>query len=315
MEAGLDFAVRYPFSEAAGKFLEGLDLNDRIIELGLERVKKAVKGEPSARMLVHESDKRDEIASSAAARMILAHLRNNFLTNRFAVNESKIVRGYLDREDAETVDLVAAHFGIIAKKEGGRLLLDLPTYLKFALRDPNYKLINRRLISGMVEITDDQKKRLIENAVKKHYENLPLIKDPPDAIKEAGKKLLAEIPKSETKITVKAGDHPPCIARILEEARKHENLPHHARWYLATYLLSIGMSEDDITKIYADLPDFNEKVTRYQVDHIKKKGYNVPSCATVMTYGLCCAVCRIGSPLNWHTLGEERKAAIRRGGQ
>ena len=312
---GLDFAVRYPFSEAARQYLEGVTLSPAIIELGRERIKKALKGDSSARMLVHESDKKEEIASAAAARMILSHLRNNFLTNRFAVNESKMVRGYLDREDQKTVDLVAAHFGITAKNEGGRLLIDLPTYLRYALRDPHYKLINRRLVSGVVEIKDEEKKRLIENAVKKHYENLPLVKDPPEEIKEAGKKLLEEMPKSETRITVKVGDHPPCIARLLDEAKKHENLPHHARWYLATYLLAIGTSEDDITKIYSDLPDFNEKVTRYQVDHIKKKGYNSPSCSTVMTYGLCCAVCRIGNPLNWHTLGEERKNSIRRAGQ
>jgi DNA primase large subunit len=313
MEAGLDFAVKYPFSEAAKKFLEGLDLTPQIIELGRERIKKAVRGEPSARMMVHDSEKKEEIASSAAARMILSHLRNNFLTSRFAVNESKIVRGYLDREDEKTVDAVAGHFGIMTRKEEGRLLIDLPTYLKFALRDPNYKIINRKLFAGFVDITDEQKKRLIENAVKKHYESLPVIKDPPELIKEAGKKLLEEMPRSETKITVKAGDHPPCIARIFDEARKHENLPHHARWYLATYLLAIGMSEDDITKVYSDLPDFSEKVTRYQVDHIKKKGYNVPSCATVMTYGLCCAVCRIGNPLNWHGLAEGSKDAIRKG--
>jgi DNA primase large subunit len=313
MEAGLDFAVKYPFSEAARKFLEGLDLTPQIIELGRQRIKKAVKNEPSARMMVHESDKKEDIASSAAARMILSHLRNNFLTNRFAVNESKIVRSYLDREDDQAIEMVATHFGIATRKEGDRLLIDLPTYLKFALRDPNYKLINRKLFAGMVEITDEQKKRLIENAVKKHYENLPLIKDPPELIKEAGKKLLEEMPKSETRITVKVGDHPPCIMRLLDEAKKHENLPHHARWYLATYLLAIGMSEDDITKIYSDLPDFSEKVTRYQVDHIKKKGYNVPSCATVMTYGLCCAVCRIGNPLNWHGLTQGSKEAIRKG--
>lgn len=316
MEAGIDFAVRYPFSEAARSYLEGLELNARIIELGRERIKKALKGDSSARMLVHETDKREEIASAAAARMILAHLRNNFLTSRFAVNESKMVRSYLDREDRKTVDMVAAHFGIATRSEGGRILLDLPTYLRYALlRDPHYKLINRRLLSGNVEIKEEEKKRLIENAVKKHYENLPLVKDPPEEIKEAGKKLLEEMPKSEVKITVKAGDHPPCITRLLEEARKHENLPHHARWYLATYLLAIGMDEDGITKIYSDLPDFNEKVTRYQVDHIKKKGYNVPSCSTVMTYGLCCAVCRIGNPMNWHTLGEVRKESIRRSGQ
>jgi len=35
----------------------------------------------------------------------------------------------------------------------------------------------------------------------------------------------------------------------------------------------------------------------------------------VMTYGLCCAVCRIGSPVNWHTLDDGRKKTIKeRGG-
>jgi DNA primase large subunit len=74
------------------------------------------------------------------------------------------------------------------------------------------------------------------------------------------------------------------------------------------------MSEEDINGMFSMLPDYSEKVTKYQVGHIKKKGYNVPSCATVMTYGLCCAVCRIGSPLNWHTLDDGRKKTIRERG-
>jgi DNA primase large subunit len=311
---GLDFAVRYPFSDSARKSIEGLSLTERIVELAVERIKKALKGDTAPRMLLHEAEKKEDIASFAAARMILGTIRNNFLTNRFAVNESKTASRYLEREDGGAVDSVAARFGISTKAEGGRLLIDLPTYLRFSLRNPDYKLINRRLVAGMVEVTDHQKKRLIEEAIKQHNEDIPLVKDPPDIIKKAGARVLAEIPKSESRITVKIGDHPPCIMRLLDEAKKHQNLPHHARWYLATYLLAIGMGEDDIVKVYSDLPDFSEKVTRYQVSHIRKKGYSVPSCATVMTYGLCCAVCRIGSPINWHTLTQERKNSIKAGG-
>ena len=54
------------------------------------------------------------------------------------------------------------------------------------------------------------------------------------------------------------------------------------------------------------------KTTSYQIAHLKKKGYNVPSCATVMSYGLCCAVCRIGNPIKWHKLDEKRKKEILR---
>ncbi len=313
MEEASEFAVRYPFSESARKTLEGFVLTERIVDLAVERIKKALANDRSQRMLLHETERKEDIASFAAARMILGHMRNNFLTNRFAINEAKKVSDSLGREDERTVEAVAAHFGIKAVQEGKRMVIDLPTFVRYSVKDPHYRLINRKLGKGLVEINQGELRRLIEEAVKKHNESIPLVKDPPAIIIKAGERLMAEIPKSENRFVVKAGDHPPCVMRMLEEAKKHENLPHHARWYLATYLLACGMKEEDIVKVYSDLPDFSEKVTSYQVSHIKKKGYNVPSCSTVMTYGLCCAVCRIGNPMNWHTIGEERKKAIREG--
>lgn len=310
MDEGLDFAVKYPFSDSARKCLEGIQLNERIVELAAERIRKAMRGDGSPRVVLHESDKKEEIASFAAARMILGHLRNSFLTNRFAVNESKAFRSRIDREGQAVADRLAAQFGIEAREEGGMLLLGLPAYLRYSVRDPHYRLINRRLFSGRVEITQNEKRRLMEEAVKKHIEGIPLVRDPPDIIREAGKRLLAELPKAEARIVVKGDDHPPCVARLLESLKKHENLPHTARWFLAAYALAVGMGEDDIAKLFAGAPDFSEKITKYQVAHIRKKGYSVPSCATVMTYGLCCAVCRVGSPINWHTLEKARRDAI-----
>ncbi|MFH0737188.1 MAG: hypothetical protein V1827_00965 [Candidatus Micrarchaeota archaeon] len=313
---GLDFALRYPFCEHAKKALEGATLNEGIVELGVERIKKALKGDKAAKLILHESEKKDEIASFAAARMLLGHMRNNYLTNSFAVNESKRARDFLDHEDGLAVDEVAGIFGIRTAERSGHITIDLPTYVKFSLRNPHYRLINRRLKEGRVEITYEEKKRLIEEAIKKRMESIPMVKDPPDIIKTAAAKLVSELPKSESRtIIVKAGDHPPCVMKLLEEMGKHQNLPHQARYYLATYLLACGMSEENIVKLFSDAPDFSEKVTAYQVSHIKKKAYSSPACATVMTYGLCCAVCRIGSPVNWHTLDEGRKKTIReRGG-
>jgi DNA primase large subunit len=315
MEEGLGFAVKYPFSASAKAALSGTELNERIVDMAIERLKKALKGDKSVKMLLHDSDRKEEIASYAAARMILGHLRNNFLTNSFAVNESKKVHDHLDKEDVKTVDAVAAEFGIVSGSAGGKMDIDLPTYLKFSTRNPHYRLINRRLICGRVEITYDEKKRLVEEAVRKHIEIIPLVKDPPDIIKSAGKKLVEELPKTESRIiaNVKEGDHPPCVMRLLEEMKKHQNLPHQARVFLSSYLIAAGMNDDEITGLFSMLPDFSEKVTRYQVGHIRRKEYNVASCATVMTYGLCCAVCKIGSPLNWHSLDDYRKKAIREG--
>lgn len=302
-----EFALRYPFSQEAKELIQGTVLSKRIIEMGAERVKKALKGVDTERVVLNETEMKEDIASFAAARMILGTLRNQFITNRFAVNESKIVRSHLNKADRETVNKIASIFGI---REGRRL--DIPTYLKYSPRSPHYQLINRRIFHGYVEVNESEKLRLIEEAVRKHIEEIPLVKDPPDAIKKAGENLLGELPKTQTKITVKEGDHPPCIMKLFESIKKHENLPHHARWYLATYLLAIDMNEDQITALFSGLPDFSEKITRYQVAHAKKRGYNVPSCSTIMSYGLCCAVCRIGNPIKWHSLSTQRKRGIRK---
>jgi len=312
MIGGLDFAVRYPFTAEAKKFMEGVELTDRIVELAVARIKKALDGDDRPRVVLHDSDKEEEVASFAAARMMLAHLRNPFLTNRFAVNESKLARSRIDKADAEEREAVARSFGIVTREEGG-MVLDLPTYLKYSPRSVDYLLINKRLARGMVWIKESEKNRIVEEAVKKHIEKLPFVRDAPESIVRAGEKLIAELPKAPGRISapLNVKDHPPCVEKLLESAQKHENIPHQARYYLATYLLTIKMPDEDIVQIFSNFPDYAEKITRYQVGQIKKKAYSVPACATVLGYGLCCAVCRIGSPLNWHTLDDGRKGAIR----
>lgn len=199
MEEAIDFAVKYPFSESAKKNIEGVSLSERIVDLAIERIKKGLRGDSSTKMLLHESDKKEDIASFAAARMILGSLRNNYLTNRFAVNESKVVRGYLDRADDQTVDKIALQFGIIAKKQDKMLIIDIPTFLRYSPKSLDYKLINRRIFNGLVEINESQKRRLIEEAVKKHNENIPLVRDPPELIKKAGKNCLRRCRKVKIK--------------------------------------------------------------------------------------------------------------------
>ncbi len=312
----LDFAVKYPFTDEARKAIASITLTESITDRGVERIKRALEGDMRASVSLRGSDKKESIASFAASRMILGFLRNSFLTSRFAVNEAKIAHGWLDRADEKEVDSVARIFGIATTPEKGRMLITLPVYLRFSPRSVDYRITNRRLISGMVEITYHEKKRLVEEAVRKHVERIPLVKDPPELIKQAGEKLLESLPKTQAgsgKLAsgAKVDDHPPCVERLMESMRKHENLPHQARYFLATYLMAIGMNDEDIVQLFSDAPDFKEKITRYQVTQIRKRAYSVPSCATTLTYGLCVAVCRIGSPLNWHTLGKERKNFIK----
>ncbi|MFA6530245.1 MAG: hypothetical protein WCT31_00810 [Candidatus Micrarchaeia archaeon] len=301
-----DFCVKYPFSKRAKELLENeqVQINEEIVSLGLKRIKDALGGGIQKSSALHLQEKVYEVASYAAARMILGHMRNRYLTNRFAVAEAKRASSYLGSESVSVVDEIALEFGIVSSNSptGGILFVPLPTFVKFAPKSIDYRLINRNVHNGQVEIIYREKVRLIEEAVKKRAEVIPLVKAPPESIKLAAESLKAELPKLEPQrapVTFKEGDNPPCIERLLDQIKKHENLNHQARWSLAVYLTGRGLEFEKIVSLYSNLPDFNEKTTRYQLEHIKKRGYSTPACATMLTYGLCCADCRIGSPLNW----------------
>mgnify|MGYP000284504932 CR=1 FL=1 len=94
---------------------------------------------------------------------------------------------------------------------------------------------------------------------------------------------------------------PPCMEAILEALKNGENLPHTARFAITTYLLWRGWDVDQIVDLFRTAPDFNEKITRYQVQHIAgqtggRKQYAVPSCRTMSAWGLCPAKCGVKSP-------------------
>ncbi|MCK4928368.1 MAG: DNA primase regulatory subunit PriL, partial [Methanosarcinales archaeon] len=85
------------------------------------------------------------------------------------------------------------------------------------------------------------------------------------------------------------------------------NLAHSARFALTSFLLNIELSADQIIQLFGVSPDFNEEMTRYQVEHIAGgtgTSYKPPSCSTMITYGNCMGkdvLCReIGHPLNYY---------------
>ena len=47
----IDFAVKYPFSQSAKNILADFDLNDKIVNLALERIKRAFSNEIKQKIL------------------------------------------------------------------------------------------------------------------------------------------------------------------------------------------------------------------------------------------------------------------------
>ncbi len=318
----IEFCVRYPFTAAAKSAIEekGITITERIVELALERIKSALKtGLIPESAAFHEEDRMENIASYAAARMILGYSKNRFLINKYAVAESKRASGYLEKERDAVCNQVAAEFGIVPIEKNSAHLLPVYVYVKYAIKNnEHYKLINRELSDGFVKIKPREKVRLVEEAARKHMEKIPLVKNPPELIKQAAESLKEYLPKIqviESVVDIVSGALPPCIEKLMDSMKKHENLSHQSRWYLAVYLLGRGMPIEQLVSLYSNLPDYNEKITRYQLEHAKKKGYAVPACATVLTWGLCCADCKIGSPLNWQKLGKADRDSLLKTGR
>lgn len=295
--ADLDFAVKYPFFSDAKKAIGEIEVTDEMMEKAVRLILASLSTGISSKQYVQDYEKKEDIAAYALARMILGAMKNRYLTNNFSIAVSKFARKSINYENTENIKRLLDEFGIRIR-EGEIYIVD---YLRFSPRDQHYTLFNREFHRGWVRINENEKKRIIEEAVKKHVEDIPLLKNPSKEIVKAIKQIEKEMPKRERKVQIKPGEYPPCVVHMLDEVKKHHNLPHQARFFLAVYLIEAGMKDEEIISIFSNLPDFQEKITKYQVAHARRHEYTVPSCSTVMSYGLCRADCMIKNPLNWRS--------------
>uniref|UniRef100_A0A7C5Z7Z5 DNA primase large subunit C-terminal domain-containing protein n=1 Tax=Caldicellulosiruptor owensensis TaxID=55205 RepID=A0A7C5Z7Z5_9FIRM len=129
----------------------------------------------------------------------------------------------------------------------------------------------------------------------------------PNEIKEEIEEVASEINKkleNYQKIRWKPGGEantstPPCMEKIIEKMLAGENIPHISRWVIGIYLIKSGKSIEEIISLFSNLPNFNEKRTRYHLEYIKKKNYSVPSCANMESYGICVSNCNIKNPMHY----------------
>jgi DNA primase large subunit len=299
------FACKYPFSQKAKMIMSesGMVFGKEEAEAGLERILSGLGKGIKGRTIIKESDGQKELASYAAARMIISNMRNRYVTNRMAVAESKRAFANLSGAPEAEVAAISGEVGVGAALAAGkdRMQIGVAQFLLFAPKDSHYRLVSRELESGRVGITRHEWVRLIEEAVKKTYERIPEPHgEPPEEVKACIAKISATLPKIEPrKISFGEGEVPPCINSILATLSRHENVGHTGRWLLAVYLINGGVSDEEIVKVFSSAPDFSEDITRYQVGHARNKRYMMPNCATVLAQGYCVAECGITNPLGW----------------
>ena len=217
------------------------------------------------------------------------------------------------------------------------------TYLKYCPKnDPYWKLTNRYLVKGFVLLQRDELIRLIEQLIenqlidlmkkiKEQREDLerkieailPKIKEiEVDVLKKLyGRKTIPEIVSSESGKYVEEFSvenlFPPCIQKIIDEIRSGGNPSHHARFTVASFLLhvyieyeklSVEEAVEKVVELFRNVADFDEKKTRYQVEHIAglrggRKFYLPPNCDELNSLGLCPnnLACGVKNPLAYYS--------------
>jgi DNA primase large subunit len=181
--------------------------------------------------------------------------------------------------------------------------------------EQEWKLINRLVDRGHVYLDADETVRLVRNELSVLiYEKIKEMTLPtlPSAIKAKADDLRTKLaPRYEYRATA-VTDYPPCVKHALEVMGRGENLPHSARVMLATYMLAIGKPVDEIVMMYENAPDFNEKITRYQVEHLagmkgSRTKYSVPSCDKLRNENLCFVTPDCDGIINPIQFGRKRK--------
>jgi len=85
---------------------------------------------------------------------------------------------------------------------------------------------------------------------------------------------------------------PPCMDLLLEEIAEGVSLGHDARFAIASFLINLGLSNDEIVEMFGMNPEFTPDATRYQLNHIRGEEnvddeYTAPGCDTMVSNGLC----------------------------
>jgi DNA primase large subunit len=267
----------------------------------------------------------EEIAAYALARIIVSCVNDKQLIDRltryeaerayfFLVNEEEWNQNYKLEESgySRLCIAVADELGIQINQDQ----MPLVDYVELVspLHDDRFKLVNRRLIRGFVEIKKEERYELLRERtrlVMKH--DLPR-KVPSSLCEQLAPKVALLKKEYQEQMLQPFGDikesaFPPCMQALVVALTSGTNLTHTGRFALTTFFHTIGMNVTDIAGMYARSPDFDVEKTMYQVEHITGRGgsgteYITPACAAMTTSGLCVnrdKLCeRVNHPLNYY---------------
>ena len=308
--------VKYPFLADAGEYLrdKGFTLEQfgtdpdmaHVIKNAFKRVQDAVqrRSEGGAEKPSGEAALPNEVFSFLLAIVLLKLCGNQSMIRRFALGEAMRAEKHLEKDLAATDDarydlakrIIGELFSVWITREDDYYVIPIPNYIQHSVHfhEREWKLVNRHVWNGGVHLTPHESVRLIRNELVQHINKKITGARTPEMIPgfEGYVQKLVDISKQFVVATVDTGEYPPCIKHAIDVLEKGENLPHSGRFMLATFLLARGQSVEQIAPLFKNAPDYNERVTAYQLNHLAGsagKQYSCPSCEKIRTQDLCFA--------------------------
>ncbi len=326
--------AKYPFLADAGQYLRdkkftpeefGTDPDlAHIMKKSFERVRTGVGGGVyRSENLSDEAALPTEVFSFLLAIIMLKLCGSQSMVRRFALGEARRAEKYLEGDLAGTDDsrqrlatrILYELFSIQVRRGDNYYVIPVSDYIRYSVHfhEREWKLINRRVWDGGVHITSHETVRLIRHELVQHITTKITEAKTPEMIPgfEGYKEKLVEISRQFVVPTVDTGEYPPCIKHAIDVLEKGENLPHSGRFMLATFLLARGQSVKQIAPLFKNAPDYNEKITTYQLNHLAGSGgggtqYACPSCDKIRTQDLCFATPECDNIINPMQFGKRR---------
>ena len=336
---GQDEKAKYPFLTDAGQYLKdkGFSLvqfgTDPVLKLSVEKAFHRIQVASDG--LVYKSDLIDgqaskdyilerEVFSFLLAIVLIKLTGMSTLIKRFALAEARRAEKYLEKDlgnasDKSKIDLaikiIYDLFNIEVIKQDDFFVIPISDYLKHSVtfHEREWKLINRHVENGKVFLDPHDTVRLIRKELGSYISSKIINAPTPPMIPGLESMVNELISKSKKFVTysVTTGEYPPCIKHAIEILEKGENLPHSGRFMLATFLLSKGQSVEEIAPLFKNAPDYNERVTLYQLNHLAGTSgsgthYSCPSCEKLKTQNLCFAIPECDNIINPIQFGKKR---------
>jgi DNA primase large subunit len=307
--------AEYPFLPGAELLLAGERVSVRALleetafdaarSLGRARILAAADDPRGARALdeLARADPDVRFLSFLFARIVLSSAPAAATLRRWAVAEAK--RSYARLAHVPTDELVevARRLGYSMEASDGSVDFPLVDYLKLSvpIREAEFRLASQSVRHGTVTVGSVRAARLLQEAVRRTLAvPVPLAEEVVRIVREREADLLEEVarrlppPVARPGVPtggLKAAAFPPCIRKMQRTLQQGENLSHAGRFCLAAFLHRAGADFETIVDAYRGAPDFDESITRYQVEHITLKdggrGYEPPECDTLRSHGLC----------------------------